>query len=257
MDFMTILGLIIGAAAVYYTMAVGGILSILFNKVAFILVFGGTLGSTLITYPWKIIKHLPKSFLLVFFPPKQLSFDKTIEKLTKLANIATSRGIDELHSELDNIEDDFLISGVGMLLENIDDEVLKENMERDILSSAQRHQRVITAFRSMGSYSPVFGLLGTLIGIVQVLRNLSDPTTMGSAMSVAITTTFYGIFGANFIFLPAAGKLEIYSTDELILKELQMIGILSIKKQTLPVLMRRKLEKFLSKKIRESRNKNP
>lgn len=252
MDFMTILGFMTGAAAVYYTMVEGDILQILFNKVAFVLVFGGTLGSTLITYPWKIIKHIPKSVFLIFLPPKQQTFSDMIKELTEMATAVTNNGVDALQSHYENIKDKFLRSGLRMLLEDTDEETITENMERDIASTHQRHQRTISAFRSMGSYSPVFGLLGTLIGIVQVLRNLSDPTTMGSSMAVAITTTFYGIFAANFLFLPVAGKLEVYSSDEMILKELQTIGILSIKQQLLPVMMRRKLEKFLAKKFRQT-----
>ena len=104
----------------------------------------------------------------------------------------------------------------------------------------------------MGAYSPIFGLLGTLIGVVQVLRNLSDPAQMGQSMAIAITTTFYGIFGCNFLFLPIAGKLEGHSANELLIKELIVVGILSIRERVMPALMRQKLERFISEQHRDS-----
>ena len=250
MDLMTIFGFLLGGGAVYYTVVEGDILSIIFNRVAFILVFGGTFGSTLITYPWKIVRDIPKSLMLLFIPPKKDRYAEEIERIMELANIASSMSIDELGTQIERIKDPFLKSGINMLLEDVDESEIYDMLEREIASTSQRHQRVITAWKSMGAYSPVFGLLGTLIGIVQILRDIADPATMGANMAIAITTTFYGIFGANFIFLPAAGKLEVYSSDEITLKELQLLGIISIKQKQIPIIIKRKLDKFLSKKMR-------
>ncbi|MGM0441278.1 MAG: motility protein A [Elusimicrobiota bacterium] len=253
MDYMSIAGMLLGLGAVYYTAVTGNILSIIFNKVAFILVFGGTVGATLLTYPWKIIKNLPGSLMMMIKPPEFDEYSEMIEKITDLANIAISSGVDELNTQLDSIDDPFLKSAVIMLLEGMDEEDIEDNLDTEIAATYQRHQQTIVAWKSMGSYAPVFGLLGTLIGIVQILRDISDPSTMGANMAVAITTTFYGIFAANFIFLPAAGKLEIYSQEELTLRELQKIGVISISKGMLPVVIRKKLERFLAKSRREEK----
>jgi chemotaxis protein MotA len=119
-------------------------------------------------------------------------------------------------------------------------------MEKEIFYTRQRHDRVTTVFRTMATLSPIFGLLGTLIGVVQVLRNLSDPSSMGSAMAIAITTTFYGIFAANFIFLPVAIKLNDQSQREIMSRELMTEGVLCIQLGDLPIAVKQKLNAFLS-----------
>src|SRR4029077_20032428 len=99
-------------------------------------------------------------------------------------------------------------------------------------------------FRSMAAYAPIFGLLGTLVGVVQVLMTLTDPKTIGASMAIAMTATFYGIFGANFLFLPIAGKLNVYAQEEVFLKELMIEGIMSIQQNEVPALVLKKLETF-------------
>src|SRR4029077_8787736 len=99
-------------------------------------------------------------------------------------------------------------------------------------------------FRSMAAYAPIFGLLGTLVGVVQVLMTLTDPKTIGASMAIAMTATFYGIFGANFLFLPVAGKLNVYAQEEVFLKELMIEGILAIHLNEAPALVMKKLETF-------------
>lgn len=251
MDLLTLIGLALGLGVVYYVMLQGKITALLLNFNAFLLVFGGTFASTLISNPWKIIRRIPRAFLFMFFPPKQKPLLSLINQIIDLQNRALSGGIDILSEDLEKIDDKFLVSGIKMLLEGHPGEVIRENLEDEIIATRRRHQRIIGVFRSMGSYAPIFGLLGTLIGVVQVLRNLANPELMGASMAIAITTTFYGIFGANFLFLPIAGKLEGYSSDEMMLKELMIVGILSIKNGLLPILMRRRLERFLSEEQRE------
>lgn len=251
MDILTISGLILGVGAVYYVMLQGEITALLLNINAFILVFGGTLASTMITYPLEVMRKVPRVMLFVFKPQKRKETSEVITQIVDLQSIVFARGIDALSIESENIDDDFLRTGIRMLIEDQNVENIRENMSNELMATRQRHQRLTGVFRSMGTYSPIFGLLGTLIGVVQVLRNLGDPTAMGASMAIAITTTFYGIFACNFIFLPIAGKLEGYSNDEMLLKELIITGIIAIKERTLPVLMRRKLERFLSVKYRE------
>jgi len=107
-------------------------------------------------------------------------------------------------------------------------------------------------YRTMATLAPVFGLLGTLIGVVQVLRNLSDPETLGKGMAIAITTTFYGIFAANFLFLPTAIKLTEHSENEILSKELVAEGIIAIHQGDLPMIVKKKLNAFVAARMRES-----
>jgi chemotaxis protein MotA len=133
-----------------------------------------------------------------------------------------------------------------MLLNDWDEQDLKDSMEKEMESTLERHQQVQKAFASAGGYAPVYGLLGTLVGVLGVLRYLGDPAAMGNGMTVAIVTTFYGIFIANFVALPTAGKLESYSNQELLLKQLILIAVLSIKKEEYPYMLRNKLEKHVA-----------
>ncbi|MBN2408006.1 MAG: MotA/TolQ/ExbB proton channel family protein [Elusimicrobia bacterium] len=251
MDVLTILGFLLGFGVVYYVMVQGEITALLFNFTAFLLVFGGTIASTMITYPFEVMRKVPRAMLFIFSPPKQRRIAKVIDELMDLQAVYLSQGLDGLIEEMDKIDDEFLKAGIRMVVEDQSEEDIGANMNNELVAIRQRHQRIIGVFRSMGAYAPIFGLLGTLIGVVQVLRNLSDPASMGSSMAIAITTTFYGIFGCNFIFLPIAGKLDGYSNDESLVKELIISGIISIKERTLPALMKRDLERFLSRQNRE------
>jgi len=247
MDFMTIIGLVAGAATVYYVMVDGNILEMMFNHVAFILVFGGTLSSTLIAYPIDILKHVFPSLRFMFIKPKDPDKYRAdlIDQLTKFSERGRRQSIQSLSSEIPSVEDKFLAYGVQMLVDGMEYEVIKDNMEKEMLLERQYHGKVSGVFRTMATLAPIFGLLGTLIGVVQVLRNLSDPSSMGEAMAIAITTTFYGIFGANFLFLPAAIKLTERSENAALNQEIVIEGVLSIHKGDLPSITRKKLNAFL------------
>ncbi len=250
MDLMTILGLVMGCGAVYYVMARGQITSLLFNLSAAILVFGGTFASTLITYPFRIIRQGPRALKLVLFPSQRYSAPEAITALVRLAEVARRGGIGFLANEIHNLRDNFLVDGIQMVIDNLDPEMIRENLEKEIVFTRRRHQQVSGIFRTMGTYAPIFGLLGTLIGVVQVLRNLADPKTMAASMAIAVTTTFYGIFGTNFIFLPIAGKLNAHSEEELLIKEVIIEGIISIQKGEIPLIVERKLQAFLAYRFR-------
>lgn len=253
MDLMTLIGLVFGIVTVVLVMLSGNILHMLFNPVAALLVFGGTFSATLIAYPWDLIKQTVPSFRFMFFP--ESNTDEYREKLTgiltSLAEKARRNGVERLQNDLSGFEDLFLIHGMQMVIDGLEYEVVKDNMEKEILYTRQSHQKVSGVFRTMATLAPIFGLLGTLIGVVQVLRNLSDPTTMGNAMAIAITTTFYGIFAANFLFLPIAIKLNEHSERDLLTKELIAEGVLSIHRGDLPLIVKKKLNAFLSSHIRE------
>ncbi|HBU69311.1 MAG TPA: hypothetical protein DEE98_02895 [Elusimicrobia bacterium] len=246
MDLLTPVGLIIGCLSVWYAMHSASISSALYDLASLVLVLGGTIGSTFMTYPWYVIKRVPSALWLFIVPPKWASINKNIDRLYDLSSMVLLNGIDSLSDALHDDDDRFLKDGVQMLLYDLPGETIKDNMENEIASVARRHQQVQKAFISMGAYAPVYGLLGTLVGIIGVMKYLGDPVAMGQNMMVAIITTFYGIFGANFIFLPAAGKLETYSEHEILVKQIIMIGVVSIKNGVHPDVVKEKLNKFLS-----------
>ena len=250
MDFSTVIGLGLGVSCVWYALAAGDIMGLLWDKPSFILVVGGTIASTMMTFPLDVMKDVPKSLLLTFFPKKVTKPQLVINRLCEIAKGVKSKGVDSL-AETTAKDDKFLRSGVKLILSEWEEDAIKESLEKDMEFTLERHQQVQKAFAAMGGYGPVFGLLGTLIGILGVLRFLDNPKAMGAAMTVAIVTTFYGIFMANFIALPTAGKLENYSSKELLGKQLMLIGLLSFKKEETPLVLRRKLEKHVAGRLRK------
>jgi len=245
----------LGAAAIWYALTSGQVLTAAWNWPSFLLVIGGTAASTFVTFPFEVLKNVPKSFFLTFFPQKKLSPNAVIERLCKLAEIAHIKGIDALPEQLAPQDNHFLKSGVEMLLNEWSEENIKESMERDLESVLERHQEVQKVFATAGGYAPVYGLMGTLIGMLAVLRDLGNTKAMGMGMMVAILTTFYGIVFSNFILLPVAGKLETLSAREILIKQIIMIGVLSIKKDESPLVLRNKAEKYLAEHIRQERIK--
>ena len=250
MDFSTVIGLTLGIGCVYYALAAGDIMGLLWNLPSFVLVVGGTIASTMMTFPLDVIKDVPRSLFLTFFPQKLGKPHVIINRLCALADVVKEKGVDSLAEH--TIKDDkFLKSGVKMILSEWDEDAIRESLEKDMEFTLERHQQVQKAFAAAGGYGPVFDLLGTLIGILGVLRYLDSPKAMGAAMTVAIVTTFYGIFMANFIALPTAGKLETYSNKELLAKQLMLMGVLSFKKEESSLTLRRKLEKHLGAQHRK------
>ena len=252
MDKMTVIGLVAIVLTVLYVLAAGNILHMLFNPLALIIVYGGTFSATLIAYPWAVIKEIIPSLRILLFPSKHTDKDMEamIEYLSSLAERARRDGIETLAAELPKIDDKFLSHGVQMLVDGLEHDVLKDNLAREIFYTRHNQQKVSGAFRTMATVAPIFGLLGTLMGIVDMLRNLSNPSSMGAAMSNAVTATFYGIFSAN-VFIPIATKLTDHSERDIISKEMMAEGIMAIHQGDVPLIVRKKLTAFIMAHMRQ------
>lgn len=252
-DFLTIIGLVMGAGAVWIVMYWGGTSHLLWHRDAAVLVFGGTFASMLISTPMDIIIRLPKALRLVFFYKKRSDPKQIINLLVSLSEKSMRSGIDSLQSELDGISDKFLVDGLNLVIDGMNPDLIRENLLKEITFIRKRHFQVSNVFRSLGTFSPIFGLLATLLGVVQVLRSISDPKSLGTSMAIAVTGTFYGIAAANFLFLPIANKLDAHTESELLLKEVMIEGVLSIQARDIPIIVSKKLQAFLSSKLREER----
>lgn len=246
MDFMTIIGGVVGIGVVLFILSVGHMIHFLLNPEAIILIFGGTFGSVLISYPYSAIRHVPGALGMMIFPPKRPQPQLLITTFIALAEKAKRAGAQSLAGEIANAPHPFLADGLQMMLDGLDEETMKDRFERDIVSTRYRHQQVSGIFRAAGTFAPIFGLLGTLIGVVQVLRNITNPGAMGASMAVAMTASFYGIFSANFLFLPIATKLNFYSDEEMLNRELISKGMLALVRGDTPWLVSRKLEGYMS-----------
>ncbi|MBI3289582.1 MAG: MotA/TolQ/ExbB proton channel family protein [Elusimicrobia bacterium] len=250
MDLMTIGGIACGFGVIYYVLATGHMTQFLFNFEAIVLIFGGTLGSIMISYPWSALRKVPLALRIMFFPPKRPTAQTLIECIVKLAEKARRDGIDSLSEETPYMPHPYLGDCIQMLVEGLEHDMIQERCERDILTTQQRHDQISGIFRSAGAFAPIFGLLGTLIGVVQVLRNITDPKAMGTSMAIAMTASFYGIFSANFLFLPIANKLSHYSEEEVLARELITKGILALQQDEAPWLISKRLEAYLSFHLR-------
>ena len=252
LDKMTIIGLVAILLTILYVLAAGNILHMLFNPLALIIVYGGTFSAIFIAYPWPVIKEILPSLRVLLFPSKHSDKDmeEMINTLSTLAEKARRDGIETLQAEIPHIQDRFLLHGVQMLVDGLEHDVIRDNLAREIFYTRHNQQKVSGSFRTMATVAPIFGLLGTLMGIVEMLRNLSNPASMGAAMSNAVTATFYGIFSAN-VFIPIATKLTDHSERDIIAKEMIAEGILSIHQGDVPLILRKKLTAFIMAHMRQ------
>jgi len=243
MDLASIIGIIVGFGLVLWSlganfMAFVGLPSIL-------IVGGGTVGATLLHYPLaevlRVMKVTKKAFLHKEESPAEL-----IKTLVKFAETARREGILSLEQHAQQIDDVFLKNGIILAVDGTEPEYIREIMTTEMDNIAERHKNGAAIMEAMGTYAPAFGMIGTLIGLVIMLRNMNDPSTIGSGMAVALITTFYGAVLANLVFIPIAGKLRLRSSHELLMKELCIQGIMAIQSGDNPRIVESKLKAFLS-----------
>src|SRR5258708_39141076 len=244
MDWMTPLGYLIGLGSVGYVLIQGNSVGLILNMHAILLVFGGTLGSTLISYPSGVILQAVRALRIFFFPRSRPHTTVVIGTIVRLAEKTKRQGVESIEGDIAKIQIPFLVNGLRLVLDGVPAEIVRSNLIKEIRFARDRHAQVANVFRSAAAYAPIFGLLGTLVGVVQVLMTLTDPKTIGASMAIAMTATFYGIFSANFLFLPVAGKLNVYSQEEVFLEELIIEGVQCLQQSEVPALTMRKLQAF-------------
>ena len=245
MDIATILGLCSGVGIVLFTIYLGSGLSAFFDVPAFIIVFGGTITATFTSYPLSKVLGLvsiAKKTLLYKMP----SPENEIRRIVGFAQIARKDGLLALEDKLESLNEPLLHKGIQLVIDGTPPEVLRSILTIDVATMGERHAEGKTILEGMGSFAPAFGLIGTLIGLVQMLGNLKDPSAIGEGMAVAMLGTFYGATLANMVFLPAANKLGARHKQEALLKDLLVEGVLAIQAGDNPRTIEEKLKSFLS-----------
>lgn len=251
MDLSTVIG--IGAAFGLMLMAIiqGGPLSIFVNVPSILIVFGGTFGNTLVHYPFgdvfDAMNVAKKTFL-----HQEMSINSLIVQLMGFANKARKEGILALQGAMETVEDDFLKKAMQMAVDGQEPETLRSMLNTEIEYIQMRHSKGADIFSSIALYAPAMGMVGTLIGLVQMLQTMDDPSSIGPAMAVALLTTFYGAVIANVLCAPMAGKLKNRSASEVLVKTLIIEGMQSILSGENPRIMEQKLHAFIAPKLRES-----
>lgn len=249
MDIATIIGLVSGFFLIFYTIFDGGSLNAFINMGAFMIVIGGTFAATFINFPLKEVLGM-LSVVKNAFLGKLPNRDDLIEAIVKLAETARREGILAMETELASIEDEFLKKGLQLVIDGVEGESVKRIMESELDNIEERHKVGIEMFVAMAGFGPAFGMIGTLIGLIQMLQELEDPTQIGKGMAVALITTFYGSLIANLVFLPLAGKLKRRSKLEMEVKELILNGVIGLMNGENPRMVRDTLITYLKPKQR-------
>ena len=251
MDIATIIGFVAGIGFVIFGILQGGNLLTFWNVPSVLIVGGGTIGATLINYPLAevlgTIKVVKNAFL-----HKEESPNGIIQTLVGFAETARREGILSLEQQASSLEDDFLKTGIGLAVDGTEPEYIKDIMTTELDYIEERHRVGAGIFDSMGLYAPAFGMIGTLIGLINMLATMDDPSTIGPSMAVALITTMYGAALANLVFLPIAGKLKHRSAGELLLKQLCIEGIMAIQSGDNPRIVEGKLKAFISPSERKT-----
>ena len=245
MDFGTIFGVIVGLVLISMAIVSGGGGNAFIDFPSIMITVGGTLAALFIGFPIAKIKGV---FKVTGKTLKAGKMDITpwYHKLIELATLARRDGILAIEESLNDIDEDFLKRGLQMLVDGNSADSVSKIMEMEIENMEERHAIGHNIWGSLGNYAPAFGMIGTLIGLVKMLQNLSDPDSLGSSMAVALLTTFYGALMANLFCVPLKNKLEQRTAEEVALKQMLLSGILSIQSGDSPRVIGEKLEVYLS-----------
>ena len=191
-----------------------------------------------------------KSFKLVLKTPATKE-SEIIHTIIDLANVARKEGLLQLEEAAADIDDDFLKKGIMLIVDGTDPELVRSILEAELVNVDSRHQGNITFWKNIASAGPAWGMIGTLLGLINMLKNLSDPDSIGPNMSVALVTTLYGSIIANWLCAPIVAKLSLQNETEIKLKEVMIEGILSIQAGENPRVIEEKLKSFLAPKDRQ------
>ena len=250
MDIATIIGLVAGFLLIIITIVLGGPIGIFINIPSIIVVVGGTMAAVLVNFPLShvisVIGVAKNAFLY-----KEVATEDLITKMVEFATVARREGILALESHVASAGDEFLGKSVQLAIDGTAPELIKDILTTEIAFMEDRHNMGASIIDSAGTFAPAFGMIGTLIGLVQMLANMDDPSQIGPAMAVALLTTLYGAVLANLVCLPTVGKLKARTATELLQKEVVIEGILSIQSGDNPRVVEQKLKAFVSPTIRE------
>ena len=248
MDIATIIGLFGGTTLVILAVAIGGSALIFINIPGVLIVIGGTVATCFIKFSMKdvinSVKVVMKAFMVKLDSP-----DELITKLVEFSKIAKKEGLIALENQ--QAGDEFSAKAVRYLSDGLDEKLISEMLDKDIRKTVQRHMIGQNVFRGMGTSAPAFGMIGTLIGLVQMLASMSDPSSIGPAMAIALLTTLYGAIVANLVCLPIADKLALRSQQEQENRQIIREGAIGIAQGMSPMVLEEALKIYLAPKDRQ------
>src|SRR5438067_1357329 len=209
------------------------------------IVFGGTLGAVLIQFPLPVVTGALRRLAGIFFEPGA-TLESAMELLVDLANIARRYGIVSLDAELSTISDPFLKKVLTLAVDGTEPQELRKIVELELDNQCEREERLPQVFESAGGFSPTVGIIGAVLGLIQVMQQLDQIDLVGRGIAVAFVATIYGVGAANLLFLPAAGKLRIRLREEQAQREMVLEGVICILEGMNPRMLRTSLRSFLA-----------
>jgi chemotaxis protein MotA len=250
MDLMTLIGLIGAIALLVWSILLGAPLKLFYDFPSVVMVCGGSACVTVMSYRPSDLKSLFRVGLRALFfklPTPQ----EEIDRIINYANLARKQGLLALEAKLQEVDDKFFAKGIQLVIDGFAADTVRDIMDLEHSFQQQRHAQGKKMMETIATFAPAFGMIGTLVGLVQMLANMSDPSAIGSGMAVALLTTFYGAVIANVICLPLAAKLDLRAKEEALLRSLMIEGIVAIQSGEKPQLIKEKLKGFLPPGARE------
>lgn len=250
MGLSVIAGLIVAIGLVVYAIMSGGNINDFMHMQSALIVVGGTIGALMVSYPGKEFKVAGQAIGKVL-TYKKPNMNEILKKIIEMSYTSKKNGILALEAVAEEIDNAFLKRGIMLIVDGTPSDATRSILELEIDLSVQQDNNEQEFMKTGGKMAPAFGMIGTLVGLILMLKDLSDVTSVGPNMSVALITTFYGSFIANVVFVPLANRLKYISDIEVIAKEMIVEGIVSIQMGESPYMIQEKLNKYIKEDERE------
>ncbi|RJP55235.1 MAG: flagellar motor protein [Deltaproteobacteria bacterium] len=247
MDRASVMGIIFGIAAIVGgNLFEGGRLDSIMQLTAAVIVFGGTFGAVLLSFPLRDILKAISSLRDIFMDGKT-NPETSINSIIRYSNIVRRKGLIALEPEISKIKDYFLRKALKLAVDGMGPKILKEAMEQENLTYEEERRRIARVFETAGGFAPTIGIIGAVLGLIQVMENLSDPSRLGSGIAVAFVATIYGVGSANLILLPISKKLLNKLNHELSVREIVLEGVVGIQSGINPYYLEESLRVFIER----------
>lgn len=257
MDIASIIGLVLGFGLFVFGCIVDNSFNVNFGTLgnfvdlnSAIITFGGTISAMITSNSLSGFVNNIKGAKRVFNVPKN-DEAAIIRQIIDLSNVARKEGLLALEESANNLEDEFMKKGILLIVDGTDPELVRNILDTELINVDTRHKNVIGFWKNMAALGPAWGMIGTLVGLINMLKDLNDPDSIGPNMAVALVTTLYGSLLANWLSTPIANKLTAYNDAEITMKEVMIEGLLSIQAGENPRVIEEKLKSFLSPKARK------
>lgn len=249
-DFLTLAGLIGGIMILAGAIILAGSFAgakIFISLSSFVTVIGGLTASIMVNFSIKDLKLMVISLREAFFE-KEYNIRELVDTFINLSTVARREGLLALDNKIDDLDDPFIKKGILLTVDGLEAEVIKEILMAEVVAIEEKKRVGRSVLEKAGELAPAWGMIGTLIGLILMLQNLDEPSSLGPAMALALITTFYGAVLANLFFIPLAGKIENRTEYELYIRQIMIEGILGVQSGQNPKLLREKLEVFVEDK---------